>query len=195
VTADEMKTIINDFLPIAYCPLLILLALSFAEMKHLKALNKYFWKYRFRLGVGILFVALSNYFNVLAPQVTGYVIDYVQRALKLPGYKPHGHTASYDVLVRAFIRKVEHLDYSVSGVVALCGITILFLALLRGFFMFLMRQTLIVMSRLIEYDQKNEVFTHYQMLDTGFYKTHSIGDLMSRMAEDVSRYVCLPVRP
>src|SRR5215211_2876948 len=103
-------------------------------MKHLKSLNKYFWKYRLRFGIGILFVAISNYFNVLAPQVTGYVIDYVQRALKLPGYKPRDHNASYDVLVRAFIDKVEHLGYSVSGVVALCGITILVLALLRGFF-------------------------------------------------------------
>ncbi len=70
---------------------------------------------------------------------------------------------------------------------AICGITIFFLALLRGFFMFLMRQTIIVMSRHIEYDQKNEVFDHYQQLDTAFYKTHSTGDLMNRMAEDVSR--------
>jgi ATP-binding cassette subfamily B protein len=53
--------------------------------------------------------------------------------------------------------------------------------------MFFMRQTIIVMSRHIEYDQKNEVFEHYQKLDTAFYKTHSTGDLMSRMAEDVSR--------
>jgi ATP-binding cassette subfamily B multidrug efflux pump len=72
-------------------------------------------------------------------------------------------------------------------VVIICGITILVLALLRGFFMFLMRQTIIVMSRHIEYDQKNEVFSHYQKLDASFYKTHSTGDLMSRMAEDVSR--------
>ena len=53
--------------------------------------------------------------------------------------------------------------------------------------MFLMRQTIIVMSRHIEYDQKNEVYAHYQTLDTQFYKTHSTGDLMSRMSEDVSR--------
>ena len=58
----------------------------------------------------------------------------------------------------------------VSKVVAFCGITILFLALLRGFFLFLMRQTIIVMSRHIEYDQKNEVYQHYQKLDTAFYK-------------------------
>ncbi|MCU7550272.1 ABC transporter ATP-binding protein/permease [Chitinophagaceae bacterium LB-8] len=156
-------------------------------MKHLKAVNKYFWKYRFRLGIGILFIIISNYFGVLAPQVTGFVIDYVQRSLNLPGYQPSGNRPSYDILVQAFIAKVEQSQYSVSGVVALSGITILILALLRGLFMFLMRQTIIVMSRHIEYDQKNEVFAHYQKLDTSFFKSHSVGDLMSRMAEDVSR--------
>ena len=71
--------------------------------------------------------------------------------------------------------------------VAICGITLLVLALIGGFFMFLMRQTIIVMSRHIEFDQKNEIYRHYEKLDTNFYKTHSTGDLMSRMAEDVSR--------
>jgi ATP-binding cassette subfamily B protein len=82
---------------------------------------------------------------------------------------------------------MEGLNYTVPGLVAFCGLTILVLALLRGLFMFLMRQTIIVMSRHIEYDQKNEVFNHYQKLDTGFFKTHSIGDMMSRMSEDISR--------
>ena len=89
-----------------------------------------------------------------------------------------------------FIKWVEKnflKDSDLSKIVILCGVTILLLALLRGFFMFLMRQTIIVMSRHIEYDQKNEVFQHYQQLDTSFYKTHSTGDLMSRMAEDVAR--------
>ena len=156
-------------------------------MKHLKALNKYFWKYRIRLGIGILFVFLSNYFNVLSPQVTGFVIDFVQKSLKLPGYQPKKMPPDYDVLVDKFIAKVQGADYTVSKVVALCGITILFLALLRGFFLFLMRQTIIVMSRHIEYDQKNEIYNHYQQLDTAFYKTHNTGDLMNRIAEDVSR--------
>ncbi len=155
-------------------------------MKHLKALNKYFWKYRVRLSAGILFVFLSNYFNVLAPQVTGFVIDFVQRAQRLPGYKPKSAPPDYDVLVQQFISRVEGISGTLS-VVALCGITILILALLRGFFLFLMRQTIIVMSRHIEFDQKNEVYRHYQQLDTAFYKTHSTGDLMNRIAEDVSR--------
>ncbi|MBD0277466.1 MAG: ABC transporter ATP-binding protein/permease [Bacteroidota bacterium] len=156
-------------------------------MKHLKALTKYFIKYKVRLSIGIIFIIISNYFGVLAPQVTGFIIDFVQRALHLPGYQSRTQPARYDILVQLFIRKMESLSLNVSTVVALSGITILLLALLRGFFMFLMRQTIIVMSRHIEYDQKNEVFAHYEKLDMAFYKTHSTGDLMSRMAEDVSR--------
>jgi ATP-binding cassette subfamily B multidrug efflux pump len=139
-----------------------------------------------RMSIGILFVFLSNYFNVLAPQVTGYVIDFVQRSLNLPGYKPRTTPPDYDVLVQRFINWMETMN-GTTRVVALCGISILILALLRGFFLFLMRQTIIVMSRHIEFDQKNEVYRHYQKLDTAFYKTHSTGDLMNRIAEDVSR--------
>ncbi len=94
--------------------------------------------------------------------------------------------AGYDFLVNKFITWVDGFN-TTGKVVAISGITILVLALLRGFFMFLMRQTIIVMSRHIEYDQKNEVFNHYQKLDTGFYKSHSTGDLMNRIAEDISR--------
>jgi ATP-binding cassette subfamily B protein len=157
-------------------------------MKHLKSLNKYFWKYRYRLSIGALFILISNYFAVLAPQITGFIIDFVQR--KMNGYTPKPKHRAYDILVMRFIDKVEARfsnEADVFKVVVLCGITILLLALIRGFFMFLMRQTIIVMSRHIEYDQKNEVFSHYQKLDAAFYKTHSTGDLMSRMAEDVSR--------
>lgn len=138
-----------------------------------------------RLSVGFFFIVLSNYFGVLAPQVTGFIIDFAQRGL--PGYQPREKKPLYDIAVNKFIAYVEGLTFSPIQVVVLCGLTILALALLRGFFMFLMRQTIIVMSRHIEYDQKNEVFEHYQKLDAGFYKTHSTGDLMSRMAEDVSR--------
>lgn len=117
--------------------------------------------------------------------MTGFIVDFAQRGL--PNYKQRSGRATYDIFVQKFIIWVESLPYSVGTIVAISGITILILALLRGFFMFLMRQTIIVMSRHIEYDQKNEVFNHYQELDLGFYKTHSTGDLMSRIAEDVSR--------
>ncbi len=153
-------------------------------MKHLRAVNKYFWKYRIRLGIGILFIFLSNYFNVLMPQVTRFVIDFVQQ--KLPEYKAPVQKAKYDILVELFADSIKNVQSTIN-VVALCGIVILILALLRGVFMFLMRQTIIVMSRHIEYDQKNAVYRHYQQLDAGFFKRNSTGDLMSRISEDVSR--------
>jgi ATP-binding cassette, subfamily B, multidrug efflux pump len=153
-------------------------------MKHLKVVNKYFWKYRIRLGIGILFIFLSNYFNVLMPQVTRFVIDFVQQ--KLPEYKPPSQEAHYDFLVEGFAASIKNVQSTIN-VVALCGLVILALALLRGAFMFLMRQTIIVMSRHVEYDQKNAVYQHYQQLDAAFFKRNSTGDLMSRISEDVSR--------
>jgi ATP-binding cassette subfamily B multidrug efflux pump len=159
-------------------------------MKQLKSLNKYFWKYRKRLVLGILFIIISNYFGILAPQLTGYVVDSVQYQLNTAkGLADESPVVKsfYDPLVKYFIGIFEAADISFSRLVLFCGILLLVSALLRGFFMFLMRQTIIVMSRHIEFDQKNEVYRHYQELDAHFYKTHSTGDLMSRMAEDVSR--------
>lgn len=154
-------------------------------MKHLFYLNKYFWKYKSRLFLGMLFIFISNYFAVLAPQITGYIIDKVQSYLThATDKKLLNHN---DWLVNWFVSKIEALSFSFTGIVAIFGIVLLLFAVLRGFFMFLMRQTIIVMSRHIEFDQKNEVFQHYQKLDTNFYKTHETGDLMNRIAEDVSR--------
>jgi ATP-binding cassette subfamily B multidrug efflux pump len=170
-------------------------------LKHLKAVNKYFWKYRWRFLLGLLFIILSNYFRVLTPQVTGYVVNSVDQVLKTANdakKAPAGlrsdaarantrDTANYDILVRKFIRVLDTHHSTFGYKVLMCGITLLVLALISGFFLFLMRQTIIVMSRHIEYDQKKEIYDHYQQLDTNFYRTHSTGDLMSRMAEDVSR--------
>lgn len=153
-------------------------------MKHLSAVHKYFWKYRYRFIIGIFFVVISNYFGVLGPEITGYIVSKVQE--HLPGAKPfHIRTEDYNSLVNAFVAWVQTMSFS--NLVLVSSLTILFFALLRGFFMFMMRQTLIVMSRYIEYDMKNEVYAHYQQLDAGFFKTHRTGDLMSRIAEDVSR--------
>jgi ATP-binding cassette subfamily B multidrug efflux pump len=154
-------------------------------MKHLATLNKYFWKYRNRFLLGIVFIVVSNYFRILAPQITGYVVDAVER--QLPGFKSHPTTVNHDPLVQKFINYTESSHFSFGNKVALCMISLMMLALLGGIFMFLMRQTIIVMSRHIEFDQKNEVYNHYQLLDTTFYKRHSTGDLMNRMSEDVSR--------
>ena len=155
-------------------------------MKHLRALNKYFWKYRVRLGLGILFIILSNYFAILAPQVTGYIFDLLQQNIgDRSGTRHEIH--NYDPAVSYFIAWLDQYKLTFNQSIAVFGVSILVFALLSGFFMFLMRQTIIVMSRHIEFDQKNEVFQHYQQLDINFYKTHSTGDLMSRIAEDVSR--------
>lgn len=154
-------------------------------MKQLAALNKYFWKYRNRFFIGIFFVVASNYFAVLAPQVTGFVVNQVQQ--RLPGARPAATKPVHDSLVDWFITIIQSGNFSFGWLVALCSLTILGLAIVRGILMFFMRQTIIVMSRHIEYDQKNEIFQHYQQLDTQFYKTHSTGDLMNRMTEDVSR--------
>ena len=176
-------------------------------MKYLRAVHKYFWKYRWRLILGFLFIILSNYFRILTPQVTGYVVNSVEKELrnhtgnnnqaypiptsnaetKKQTVKQQKDTANYDILVKKFIRTIDLSKQSFGRKIAICGVTLLVLALIGGFFMFLMRQTIIVMSRHIEYDQKNEIFRHYQLLDANFYKTHNTGDLMSRMAEDVSR--------
>lgn len=152
-------------------------------MKHLSAVNKYFWKYRYRFLIGIIFVIASNYFAVLAPEVTGYIVNVVQ--VHLPGAKPVHLNGSYNWLVTYFIEWVEKMDFKT--LVLVCSVTILVLALIRGIFMFMMRQTLVVMSRHVEYDMKNEIYRHYQKLDVAFFKTHRTGDLMNRISEDVSR--------
>jgi ATP-binding cassette subfamily B protein len=154
-------------------------------MHELQSLNKYFWKYRLRLGWGILFIIISNYFGLLAPQMTGFVVDEVQRMIN-PASIP-SKKIFFDPLVKYCIAFFKSLDLEFSTLVMYCGLLLLSFALLRGIFMFLMRQTIIVMSRHIEYDQKNEVYTHYQRLHAQFYKMNSTGDMMSRMAEDVSR--------
>ncbi len=160
-------------------------------MKHLKAINKYFWKYRWRLLFGIIFIVLSNYFRILSPQLSGYVIDKVEQTIRTTVEKSHysnkRHEANYDILVQKLVNVLDNGKADFSRTIIICGITLLLMALLGGFFMFLMRQTIIVMSRHIEYDQKNEVYKHYQQLDTTFYKRHSTGDLMNRITEDVSR--------
>lgn len=159
-------------------------------MQHLKSVNKYFWKYKTRLILGVLFIILSNYFRILTPQISGYVVDKVERSINQvvgKATKVENKKSSYDELVVAFIHTIESANFSLKEDIIICGVTLFILAIVGGFFMFLMRQTIIVMSRHIEFDQKNEVFTHYQKLDTQFYKTHSTGDLMNRISEDISR--------
>ena len=154
-------------------------------MRELRSLNKYIWKYRWRLSGGIFFILISNYFGLLAPQLTGFVVDEVQKKINPQALTPG--RIFFDPLVQYCITYFRSLSLDFSSLVLFCGLLLLAFALLRGFFMFLMRQTIIVMSRHIEFDQKNEVYNHYQLLHAQFYKMNSTGDMMSRMAEDVSR--------
>lgn len=143
-------------------------------LQSLKALNKYFVKYKWRLILGIVFVTVSNLFAILPPGIVSNVLDEVYSNIKtyhLMGESPLAILKRTDV--------IELVMYS--------GLLLILFAILRGLFMFLMRQTIIVMSRHVEYDQKNEVYHQYQRLNLSFYKTHATGDLMSRIAEDVSR--------
>lgn len=153
-------------------------------MKELAELNVFFWKYRVRFFLGILLVIATNYLAVLAPQITGYVVGLVQA--KLPGAAP-ANTIHSEYIIKGIDQLSGHFKFSFGWLITFCSVTILLLAIMRGVFMFFMRQTIIVMSRHIEFDQKNQVYAHYQKLDTEFYKTHSTGDLMSRITEDVSR--------
>ncbi len=158
----------------------------FALMTQLSTLNKYFKKYKFLFLLGILFVVLTNYFRILAPQLTGYVVNAVVSFLKgNAGTSPVENLHNYDVIVVKIIQWFNNKSFQ--SQILYTGLILFVIAIISGFFMFLMRQTIIVMSRHIEFDQKNEVFSHYQKLDTNFYKTHSTGDLMNRISEDVSR--------
>lgn len=151
-------------------------------MKHLYSLNKFFWKYRWRFMLGICFVVLTNYFRILVPQLTGYVINNVVSTLRGSVQET---TGNYNWMLNLVIGWFAEADFG--SRILYTGIILIVLAVISGFFMFLMRQTIIVMSRHIEFDQKNEIFAHYQQLDAGFYKTHATGDLMNRISEDVSR--------
>ncbi len=158
-------------------------------MSPLASVNKYFWKYRWHFLLGMVFIILSNYFRILTPQITKYVLNMLQAGPKHTQAVTVAASSktNYDPLVQWFINELKLKKSSFNSRIFYSGITLLVLALISGFFMFLMRQTIIVMSRHIEYDQKNEIFNHYQQLDMNFYKSHYTGDLMNRISEDVSR--------
>lgn len=131
-------------------------------MHSLKSINVYLLKYKWRLLLGALFVVLSTLFSiyqgVIVRNATNEIVSLI----------------------------ANHTSVNTSQFI-IFGITLLALALTSGFFLFLMRQTIIVMSRHIEFDQKNELYAHYQTLDASFYKNNSTGDLMNRISEDIGK--------
>ena len=123
---------------------------------------------------GVVFVVLSNYFGVLPAQVIRIAFDLVKENISM--YR----------LFHGFER--QQLVYEIFGYsLLLFGALVLLLSLIRGLFLFLMRQTIILTSRHIEYDLKNEIYDHYQQLDMAFYRRNNTGDLMNRVTEDVNR--------
>lgn len=143
-------------------------------MKKLASINKYFLKHKWRFFLGIQFVAISNLFAVIPPTLIRTVIDSVQSEIN--SYQLLAPTSLSDTMQVYLFQQVFWY-----------GFLLLALAILRGLFMYLMRQTIIVMSRHIEYDQKAELYNHYQKMDAHFFKKYSTGDLMNRLSEDVSR--------
>lgn len=143
-------------------------------MKELSVLNVYFYRYRWRFLLGIIFVAVSNYFRVLQPQIIREALDLVVGNIGL-----YRLFSGSDLQASFFGMLGQYLLFF--------GGLVLLLALMMGIFMYFMRQTIIVMSRLIEYDIRKEVFAHYENLDLAFYKRNNTGDLMSRITEDVNK--------
>ena len=143
-------------------------------MKHLLFLNKFFVKYKWRVIPGVFFVVVSNLFAVVPAQVIGHAFDLITENITI--YR----------LYNGFERQT--IVYDIFGInLLIFGALILALYLLRGLFLFFMRQTIILMSRHIEYDMKNEIYAHYQKLSLGFYRRNNTGDLMNRATEDVNR--------
>ena len=133
-------------------------------MKELFHLNKYFYKYRVRLIVGIMITIIAKLFTVFVPELIGSTIDIVNEQLK--------NADNVEIFKSNLLKNILYLIGT---------------AIIAGFFTFTMRQTIINVSRYVEYDLKNEVYQQYQRLSLNFYKQNRTGDLMNRISEDVSR--------
>ena len=134
-------------------------------MKELQRLNKFLFKYRDRLLIGLFITIIARLFSLVTPRLVGDSMTTIENYLNLNTISP-----------------IETREVLLTNIIFIIGAS-----LISGFFTFLMRQTIINVSRYIEYDVKNEVFSHYQSLDQTFYKINRTGDLMNRISEDVSK--------
>lgn len=143
-------------------------------IRPLARLNRFFWKYRWRFLLGILFVSLSNLYAIVPPKLVRVTFDFLADVRPIFIHFKGGDAQSelFTLLAKTFVW---------------FGTVVVLSALLKGFFMFLMRQTIVVMSRMVEFDMKNEIYDHYQQLSLAFYRRNSTGDLMARITEDVSK--------
>ena len=170
-------------------------------MRALAHLNKYLWHYKWQIILGTVFIIASNLFAIYAPRMireafdlitesldtykTGNVDDY---ALKLP-YSVSFLFDLFNISTARFtdINSVADLTKAITSLSILLAILYLVASLFKGIFLFFTRQTIIIMSRLIEFDLKNEIFDQYQRLSLAFYRRNKTGDLMNRISEDVSQ--------
>lgn len=132
-------------------------------MKSLKTLNPYFWKHRKLLALGVLFIIASNFFAIFQIQFVGKTVDVIHQVL------------SDQNIVKEDLFRILLMN----------GGIIVGSSVLSGFFRFMMRQTIIVASRKIEYELKNKIFKHYESLSLTQYKNTTVGDLLNRLSEDV----------
>lgn len=139
-------------------------------MKSLGYLNKYLLKYKWRLILGTLFIIITNIFGIIAPEIIRDSFDYVENLFN--NRADYAQSEFYGLMIK------QALWYAM----LLVGV-----AIAKGIFLFYTRQTIIIMSRFIEFDLKNEVYAQYQRLSMSFYKRNNTGDLMNRISEDVSR--------
>lgn len=143
-------------------------------MKELRYLNKYLVRYKWHIILGTVFIVISNIFQIVPAQLVRQSINLVVDNLAL--HQSLSGLEAQDSFFKVFAY----------GILVYAGL-ILIMALLRGVFLYFVRQTIIVMSRHVEYDLKNEIFEHYQTLPLSFYRRNNTGDLMNRISEDVSR--------
>lgn len=143
-------------------------------MKHLFFLNKYFYKYKWRIIPGLIFVIISIVFQILQAPVVGHAFNLITENITI--YQLFDGFNRQEVIYNIFSTNLFFF-----------GALILVIYMIRGLFLFFMRQTIILMSRHIEFDLKNEIYAHYQKLSLGFFRRNNTGDLMNRATEDVNR--------
>lgn len=143
-------------------------------MKHLFFLNKYFYKYKWRIIPGLIFVIISIIFQILQAPVVGHAFNLITENITI--YQLFDGFNRQEVIYNIFSTNLFFF-----------GALILVIYMIRGLFLFFMRQTIILMSRHIEFDLKNEIYAHYQKLSLGFFRRNNTGDLMNRATEDVNR--------
>jgi ATP-binding cassette subfamily B protein len=171
-------------------------------MKELGYLNQYIYKYKWMMLLGVVFIIISNLFGVYSPKIIQQAFDIINDSLGAKTKIEAGESALITVpeqlgrfmaligIDNPFANTISEendLLKKISYITVLLALIYLMLALFKGVFTFLTRQTIIIVSRKIEFDLKDKIYAHYQKLDQSFYKNNSTGDLMNRISEDVSR--------